>query len=74
VPISDDEEREWKVRLMQADIANKNADTGLKDEPRRWEPVKAMSAAFGAGLAVASALIGLITWLVLHLLQSGWTP
>jgi hypothetical protein len=34
---------------MQADIANKNADTAQQDEQRRWESVKAMFAAFGAG-------------------------
>jgi hypothetical protein len=56
---------------MAADIANKEADTKLKDEQTRWEPVKAMSAAFGAGLAVATALIGGITWVVVHLVQSG---
>lgn len=42
---------------MAADIANKQADTALKDEQRRWEPWKALSTAFGAGVAVASALI-----------------
>jgi hypothetical protein len=57
--VSDDEEPELKVKLMQAEIANKNADTALKDEQRRWEPVRAMSAAFGAGIAVASGLLAL---------------
>lgn len=63
-----DEERELKVALMRAEIANKEADTALKDEQRRWEPVKAMSAAFGAGVAVASGLIALIAWALVHLL------
>ncbi len=49
---------------MQTDIANKQADTGLKSEQLRWEPWKALSAAFGAGVAVASALIAAITWVV----------
>lgn len=44
---------------MQTDIANKRADTALKDEQRRWEPWKALSAAFGAGIAVASGLLAL---------------
>jgi hypothetical protein len=57
--VTDDEERELKGRLMQADIANKTADTALKDEQRRWEPWKALSAAFGAGIAVASGLLAL---------------
>ena len=65
--VSDDEERELKVKLMQADIANKKADTALKEEQRRWEPVKAMSAAFGAGVAVASGLIALAAWILAHL-------
>lgn len=66
--MTDDEERELKGRLMQADIANKTADTALKDEQRRWEPWKALSAAFGAGLAVATGLIALATW-VLHVIR-----
>jgi hypothetical protein len=65
--LTDDEERELKGQLMQADIANKRADTALKDEQRRWEPWKALSAAFGAGLAVASGLIALAAWVLSHL-------
>jgi hypothetical protein len=57
--VTDDEERELKGKLMQADIANKNADTALKDEQRRWEPWEALSAAFGAGIAVASGVLAL---------------
>ena len=44
---------------MQADIANEKADTALKDEQRRWEPWKALSAAFGAGAVVASGLLAI---------------
>ena len=51
---NDDEDRTLRAALMKADIANKNADTDLKQEQLRWEPWKALSAAFGAGLAVAS--------------------
>lgn len=54
------------MAAMRADIANKQADTALKDEQRRWEPVKAMSAAFAAGLAVATGLIGAIAWAMSH--------
>ena len=50
-----------------AQIANTEADTRLKEEQRRWEPAKALSAAFGAGLAVATGLIALATWIVGHL-------
>lgn len=44
---------------MQADIANKRADTALKEAQAKWEPIKAISTAFGAGVAVASGLIAL---------------
>ena len=60
----EDLEHELRMQAMRADTANKVANTVLKDEQRRWEPWKALSAAFGAGIAVATALI---TWLVLHL-------
>jgi hypothetical protein len=66
-PISDDEERELKVELMKADIANKQAYTSLKEEQRRREPWKALSAAFGAGIAVALGLIALSAWVLSHL-------
>ena len=46
------------------------ADTKLKDEQRRWEPVKAMSAAFGAGVAVASGLIALAAWILAHFIHA----
>jgi hypothetical protein len=59
---------------MRADIANKAADTALKAEQARWEPWKALSAAFGAGLAVASGLIALATWIVAHLVERGRAP
>lgn len=59
-----DEEQELKLALMRADIANKEADTMLKLEQVRWEPWKALSAAFGAGLAVASGLIALAAWVL----------
>lgn len=65
--MTEDELRDLKGKLMQADIANKNADTALKSEQLRWEPWKAMSAAFGAGVAVASALIAGGGWLFTHL-------
>jgi hypothetical protein len=38
----------------------------LKEEQRRWE-VKAMSAAFGAGVAFASGLIALAAWVLAYL-------
>jgi hypothetical protein len=52
---------------MRAQTENYKADTNLKDEQRRWEPWKALSAAFGAGLAVASGLIALAAWIIGHL-------
>jgi hypothetical protein len=65
--VTNDEERELKAELMRADIANQRADTSLKEEQRRWEPWKALSAAFGAGVAVASGLIALAVWVLSHL-------
>lgn len=52
---------------MQADIANKQADTDLKREQLRWEPWKALSVAFSAGVAVATGLLTLGAWLFGHL-------
>ena len=40
--------------------------TALKEEQRRWEPWKALSAAFVAGVAVASGLIALAAWIISH--------
>jgi hypothetical protein len=64
--LTDDEERDLKGRLMMAEIANKEADTWLKREQARWEPWKALSAAFGAGVAVASGLIALAAYIIAH--------
>lgn len=67
----EDDERELRMELMRAEIANKNSDTLLKEEQRRWEPWKALSAAFGAGVAVASGLIALAAWVLSHFVQAG---
>ncbi len=32
----------------------------------RWEPWKALSVAFGAGVAVASGLIAVAAWVIAH--------
>jgi hypothetical protein len=64
-----DEERALRMALMRADIANKEADTMLKLEQVRWEPWKALSAAFGAGVAVASGLIALAAWVLTHFIH-----
>ncbi len=50
-------------------LLNKQADTALKNERRRWQPIKAVSAAFGAGVAVASGLIAATTWVVLNFVR-----
>jgi hypothetical protein len=71
VLVTDDEERELKGRLLMADIANKEADTKLKLEQVRWEPWKAMSAAFGAGVAVASGIFALAAWVLTHFMHAG---
>jgi hypothetical protein len=64
--MSDDVEQQLRIRLMQADISNKVADTDYKRELTRWEPGKAMSVAFGAGVAVTTALFGALAWLFAH--------
>jgi hypothetical protein len=57
---------ELEIELMAAEIANKHADTDLKREQVRWEPWKALSAAFAAGIAVATGLFALATWFISH--------
>ena len=64
-------EHRTKVDLMRADIANENADTGLKYEQQRWEPWKALSAAFGAGVAVASGIFAFAAWVLSHMSHAG---
>jgi hypothetical protein len=66
---TDEELQELKGRLVMAQISNLNADTELKREQRRWEPWKSLSAAFGAGLAVASGLLALAAWVLLHFIK-----
>jgi hypothetical protein len=66
-----DEERDLKMASMRADKANKEADTTLKREPVRWEPRKALSAAFGAGIAVASGLFALAAYVLTHFVGRG---
>jgi hypothetical protein len=52
---------------MQADIDNKNADSALKREALRWEPWKAMAAAFGAGAAFTAAVVAIVTLILAHI-------
>jgi hypothetical protein len=59
---------------MRPDAYTPNADTSLKDEQRRWEPWKAMLAAFVAGVAVASGMIALITWIMVRVIETGRAP
>jgi hypothetical protein len=66
MPLTDDERLDLQESLMRADLANKQADTALKTEQMRWEPWKALSAAFGAGVAVASGLIAATAWVLSH--------
>jgi hypothetical protein len=61
-----DDLREPKGRVVRADFADIAADRSLKIEQRRWEPWKALSAAFGAGVAVASGLFALAAWTLAH--------
>jgi len=64
---TDDEERGLKMQQLRADIANKRADTDLKTAQTKWEPLKALSAAFAAGIAAATGLIALGAWMAGHL-------
>jgi hypothetical protein len=41
----------------------------LKTERVRWEPWKALSAAFGAGVAVATGLFALAAWVLSHFMH-----
>ncbi len=50
---ADDEERLLRMELMRADIE-------LKNSRAKWEPWKAMAAAFTAGAAMFGAIFGLI--------------
>jgi hypothetical protein len=43
------------------------------DNPARWKPWKALLAAFGAGIAVASGLIAVIAWVLSHFVRWGGT-
>jgi hypothetical protein len=52
---------------MRADLNTKQADALLKMAQTQWEPWKAMSAAFAAGVAVATGLITLGGWLFGHM-------
>ena len=55
MPISDDEERELKVSIMRADLANKNADTEYKRGLLRYEPWKVVLGGMTAGAALFAA-------------------
>jgi hypothetical protein len=59
-----DEERELKVALMKADIANKQADTAYKEGLLRYEPWKVIALAAGAGAGAMAAAVALMTALV----------
>ena len=61
------EEQALKIRLLKAEIENKEADTMLKTEQTKWERYKAMSTVFGTAVAVAGALLALGAWLGGHL-------
>jgi hypothetical protein len=64
--VTNDDERNLWPRQMEADIVNKMTDVECKRTLMRWEPWKAMSAAFTAGILVASALAGLFVWIGAH--------
>jgi hypothetical protein len=60
MPISDDEERELRIDLMRADLANKDADTQYKRGLLRFEPWKIALTGMAAGGALVAALVTLL--------------
>lgn len=54
------EEHELRIELMEADIANKRADTAYKQGLLRFEPWKIVIAALAAGSILFGALGGLV--------------
>ena len=51
---------------MRADIANKQADTALKEGLLKYEPWKLTFIAFGAGAGVMGAIFGLLSLILRH--------
>ena len=60
----DDEEKDLKLALMRADIANKRADSGYKGGLLRYEPWKVMATVMGATAAVAAAVFGALGYIL----------
>jgi hypothetical protein len=67
--VTDDEreERELRIKLMNAQIDNLKQDTTYKRRLADWEPWKAMSAAFAAGAGLMGAVVALFG-LILHMM------
>jgi hypothetical protein len=61
---ADTDERELRMALMRADIANKEADTAYKTGLLRYEPWKVVTTAFGAGFALCGGLVALLTFIL----------
>lgn len=61
-----DDIEELRMEQIRADVRNKDADSNYKLTLARWEPWKAMATAFGAGAAFTLAMIGLISFVLLH--------
>jgi hypothetical protein len=59
----DAEERELRMAVMRADLANKQADTDYKRGLLRYEPWKVVTTAFGAGFALCGGLVALLTFI-----------
>lgn len=53
------EERELRISVMQADLLSKQADTTLKTKQSYWETPKALAIIIGATAAVFSVMAGL---------------
>ncbi len=54
---------------LSAKIAHLQADREYKRMLTKWEPWKAMAVAAGAGAAVTAGAIGIITFVLAHVLR-----
>lgn len=66
MPPTEDEERELRMQLMAADIANKQVDTAYKRRLTDYEPWKLVAAGILAGAGAMGALVGLLTLILRH--------
>ena len=59
MPISEEEEQELRVAVMQADLKLKQADLGLKQKQAFWETPRNLVVIISAAVAATAAFAGL---------------